>query len=199
MNRTELKELIRDCLLEEGAYGPGTKVNAKVKDKNWKADIGAIENKKRPEAVYVTLSSWAKPKLSVTRAQANADANPDELAVVTMRDFMKQLELVKRKIYSCFDSEYFDTSSIIFTYDFAPEQAKVGKRQFIEFEINIDTVNDIDYDGNPVPNKGTGKLNEIPFRDFVKPIEKSIDKILALDVFNPRKSSVDFAKVKGAK
>ena len=185
--------------LEEAAFGPGTKTKAKIKDKNWKAEIGAIENKNRPEALYILMSSWVKPKLSVAKAKANSTDDPDDVAIVTMVEFKKQIDMMQRKISACFDSEMFDTSSIIFTYDFAPSQAKVGKRQFIEFEINIDTCNDIDFDGNPAPSKGTGKINQIPFKDFTSYTEAAINKILGMDVFSPKKSMVDFAKTKGGK
>ena len=198
ISRNDLKDLIKEMLFE-GEYGPGTKVNAKLKTKEWKAEIGAIENKKRPEALYITMSTWVKPKLSVLKAKANLTDDPEALAISTIMDFKKDIDMIKRKIGSMFDDKLFDTSSVIFTYDIAAGQAKVGKRQFIELEINIDTVNDIDYDGNAAPNKENGAINSIPFKDFVKPCEMAIEKILKLDALNPKKSSVDFAKVKGAK
>ena len=197
MNNSELREMINE-MIQEGQYGPGTKVNAKIKDKNWKAEIGAIENKKRPEALYVTFSSWVKPKLSVVAAKANSTSEPEALAVSIIVEFMHNVDLMKRKIASAFDPDFFDTSSIIFTYDIAAGQAKPGKRQFIEFEINIDTVNDIDMNGEATVDRN-GKMNEIPFKDFIKPAEQAIDKILQFDALNIKKSPVDFAKTKGGK
>lgn len=58
--------------LYEGEYGPGTNVAAHTSNKNWKGSIGAIENKNRPESIYITMSSWVKPKLSVISAQQHA-------------------------------------------------------------------------------------------------------------------------------
>ena len=197
MDNIELRELIKE-MIQEGQYGPGTKVNAKIADKNWKAEIGAIENKKRPEALYIIMSTWAKPKLSVTKAKVNATSNPEDLAISIMKDWEKEIDRMKRSISASFDEAYFDTSSIIFTHDFAVGQAKPGKRQFIEFEINIDTVNEIDFDGNAT-NDRNGKMNEIPFKDFVKPTTDAINKILKLDALNIKRNSVDFAKTKGGK
>lgn len=195
MKREEIKKIIKE-VIQEGSFGPGTKVKANLNDKNWKAEIGAIENKNRPEALYITLSSWVKPKLSVLNAKSIATSDPDSVAKVAMIEFKKELDMVKRKFKDYFDKNYFDPGSIIFTYDIAAEQAKAGKSQFIEFEFNIDTVNDIDYDGNPVQSK-EGKMNTIPFKDFVKPAEKALNDILSSQTFDPKKSRVQFSKTKG--
>lgn len=182
--------------LYEGEYGPGTNVAAHTSNKNWKGSIGAIENKNRPESIYITMSSWVKPKLSVISAQQHAEENPEDLVDKVVADFVKELDRTSRKVSSMFDSAMFDTSSVIFTYDFADEGVKPGKRSFLEIEINIDTVNEIDWEGNPTPSKHNGKVNNIPFKDFVKPAEHAIAKILNMDVF--AKSNLEFAVTKGS-
>ena len=197
-NKTIYESIKQDgYLLREGKFGPGTKTSLKIKNKDWKADAGAIENKNRPEAVYVTFSSWVKPKLSVVKAQASSTSDPSQLAISVMKDFEKEVGRISKKISSVFDSELFDTSSIIFDYDFPAEQAKPGKRQYLEIEINIDTVNDIDFNDEPAPHAGTGRVNHIPFKDFVPALTKAIDKIIEFEVFHPKKSLVDYSKVKG--
>jgi len=195
----DMKKYQTEGVIVEGDFGPGTTKNLTLKSKAWKASVGAIENKKRPESLYITFSTWVKPKMSVMKAKASATSDPEILAVKTMAEFKSSLNRINRQLSSMFDDSMFDASSIIFTYDFAEGQAKPGKRQFVEFEINIDTVNEIDYDGNAVPNKKTGKYEEIPFTDFVKPVEATLNKILKLEVFSEKKNIVDFAKVKGAK
>ena len=42
-------------------------------------------------------------------------------------------------------------------------------------------------------------MNEIPFKDFVKPTTDAINNILKLDALNIKRNSVDFAKTKGGK
>jgi len=192
----EIDKALGESIIKEGSFGPGTKVKANLKDKNWKAEIGAIENKNRPEAIYITLSSWVKPKLSVLNAKSVATSDPDSVAKVAMIEFKKEIDMMKRKFRDCFDDKFFDPGSIIFTYDIAAEQARAGKSQFIEFEFNIDTVNDIDHNGDPVQSKD-GKMNTIPFKDFVKPTEAAINKILGSQTFDPKKSRVQFSKTKG--
>ena len=182
-----------------GKFGPGTTKNLNIKRKDWKAIAGAIENKNRPEAVYITFSTWFQPKLSIVKAQSTSTAEPENLVKKVARDFEKEVERASKKFRSFFDPKYFDSESIIFYFDFAYEQAKVGKRQFLELEINIDTINDIDFDDNPTPNSASGKINHIPFKDFLGPLTTSINKILELDAFSERKAIVSFAKVKGAK
>lgn len=181
-----------------GKFGPGTTTNLKIKRSDWKATAGAIENKNRPESVYINIQTWIKPRLSVVKAQTSSTYDPASLAVKIMGDFDKQMNALSKIVSSCFDPAFFDTSSIIFTSEFAIGQASAGKRQFLDIEINIDTVNDIDIHDNPSPHKGTGKVNHIPFNSFVGPLSVAVNKILDLDVFNARKSIVDFAKTKGA-
>lgn len=177
-------------------FGPGTKTELKIVRKDWKAYAGAIENRNRPESVYLLVSSWIKPKLSVTKAMASATSDPNELAIRVIEDFDKSLRQINKRLQSCFSEKFFDLNSIIYTYDIAAGQAKVGKRQFIELEINIDTVNNIDFNGNPAPYKPDGKIYNIPFKDFVKSLEISVNKILELDQFHAGKSIVDFSRKK---
>lgn len=182
-----------------GKFGPATSTNLKVSANGWKVTGNAVDNKNRPEALFITLSSWVKPKLSLVKAKALATSNPDEVAVEIAKDFESMVNRTKRNLAQYFDPDYFDTASIIFTYDFAASLAKVGKRQFVEIEINIDTVNDIDINDEPAPNVGSGKVNHIPFKDFVKPMEKAVNKILMGDAFNPAKTNMDFSTKKGTK
>lgn len=182
-------------MLLEGKFGPGTSKNMAISDKNWKVTIGAIENKNRPESIYITVSSWASPKMSVIKAKQFATDDQNSLATAVMKEFDGELKKASKKIASFFDSNYFDTSSLIFTYDFAFQQAKPNKAQFVEFEINIDTVNNIDRDGNPIPTVGTGKIMTLVFKDFEPYLSKALHKILAMDVFSSSQL-VDFNKTK---
>lgn len=183
-----------------GAFGPGTTKPLKIKrSKEFKATGNAIENKNRPESLYIIISTWVKPKLSLLKAKNNLSADPEELAVDIARDFDKEMSRIKKKLSYFFDSSLFDTSSIIFTYDFSPSFAKPGKRQFIEMEINIDTINDIDSNEQPIPNPGTGKVNNIPFKNFIGSMEKAVNGILSLDPFDNKKSGMDFSTSKGDK
>ena len=180
----------------------GTQSKLKVKSKDWNVVGGAIEHKNRPEAVYVTISSWVTPKLSVAKAKATSTPDPQELIEKTAVDFKKEVERAGKKFASCFDSKYFDTSSIMWFIEYAAVSAKPGKRQFFEIEINIDTVNAVDYVSEPpapAPNPGTGKIEMYSYKDLESKIAKAIDKILSLEVFDSKKSLVTFTTKKGAK
>lgn len=185
-------------MLNEGKFGPGTKKEIQV-HKDWKIVYGAIENKNRPEAIYITMSTWAKPKSSLAVAQSTSTSDPQKVVIQIMHDFDSNLAKIGKKIPYNFSSDNFDTSSVIFTYDIAYGQAKPGKKQFVELEINIDTVNETDFDGNPMPNSKDGKIMNIPFKEFEKPIANAITKILNMDIFNSSKSTIDFSKSKGGK
>ena len=179
------------------SFGPGTKTNLKLKRKDWKAIGGAIENKNRPESLYIVFSSWVKPKMNVVKAKAHSTDDIDSLAIEIIKQFDKELGTLKRKVVGFFDPKFFDTSSIIFTYDIAVSQASFAKSQFLELEINIDTVNTIDMQGNPIAHRGTGKVNHLKFSDFVKPMENALNKILEMDSFNPVKSGINYSLTKG--
>ncbi len=94
-----------------------------------------------------------------------------------------------------FDTLYFDPDSIIFTYDFAASRAAVGKAQFLEIEINIDTVNDIDHNDEPVQNRKTGKIEMLHFDAFKNPVKKTVEKILGHKAFS-NSANVSFQKTK---
>ena len=177
----------------------GTNSKLKIKSKGWKAVGGAIEHKNRPEAIYVTVSSWVKPKLSVQKAQATSTQNPEVLAVTTAVDFEAEVNRAFRHLSSNFDTKYFDQNSIIWTMDYSPKLAAVGKRQFIEFEINIDTVNTIDRFDQPAPNPNNGKVEMYSYKELEAQITKAVDKILGMEAFDERKAIVSFAIAKGAK
>lgn len=176
----------------------GTNSKLKIKHKGFKANGGAIEHKNRPEAVYMTFSSWVKPKMSVQKAQQSGTHDPEELATKTALEFEQEIKRAFRKVGSCFDSKYFDPNSIIWTMDYAPRLASVGKRQFIEIEINIDTVNEVGRDG-PIPNPSSGKVEMYSYKDLEAQIAKAVDKILGMEAFDERKALVSFAIGKGAK
>ena len=177
----------------------GTNSKLKIKHKGFKANGGAIEHKNRPEAVYMTFSSWVKPKLKITKAKASSTQDPEELAVQTALDFEQEVKRAFRKVGSCFDTKYFDPNSIIWTMDYAPRLASVGKRQFIEIEINIDTVNTIGMDDQPSPNPATGKVEMYSYKDLEPQIAKAVDKILGMEAFDEKKAVVSFGLTKGAK
>ena len=177
----------------------GTKTKLKVHN-NWNVVAGAIEHKNRPEAIYITMSSWVKPKLHVSKSQANSIQDPVELNTKLALDFDAEVKKSARYFASYFDSKYFDPNSIIWTFDYAPRSAKVGQRQFIEIEINIDTVNTIDMEDQPSPNPGTGKIEMYSFKDLERPIIEATKAILTrLEVFDAYKGIVTFATSKGAK
>jgi hypothetical protein len=180
-----------------GRFGPGTKTAIKLARKEFKATANAIENKNRPEAVFIEISTWVSPKLSLVRAKTSSSYDPEVLANEIMVQFDKELGTLKRKIANFFDPNFFNTSSIIFTYDFQPRMNKVDDKKFLGLVVHIETVNDIDFDDNPKVYSGTGKLHNIPFKDFVRPLEVAANKILELDAFSKSKSSVDFSIKKG--
>lgn len=175
--------------------GPGTSEKVTIKRKEFKAEIGAIEHKHRPECVYVKFSTWAKPNLSLKTAQQSDVVHPDELSKKIMDRFKSGILKSQREIAGCFDSRLFYADSIIIDFDFASEGAKAGKRQFVEIEINIDTVNDIcGPNDTPCPDR-TGKMQNIHFKDFKQPLIDAINKILSMQVF--KTSEVSFAVTKG--
>lgn len=177
----------------------GTKSNLRIRRKDWKAAGGAIEHKNRPEAVYIVLSSWVAPKLSVTKAKSSSTQDPEELAIRTAHDFSEEVKRAMKKVGSCFESKYFDQNSIIWTVDYAWSASLVGKRQFFELEINIDTVNTIDRNDQPSPNPANGKVEMYSYKDLEPHIANAVDKILSLECFNPGKALVSFADKKGAR
>jgi hypothetical protein len=140
-----------------------------------------------------------KPKLSIVKAQSMAAADPQILSIKTAKEFNDNMNRFGRKFSSCFDTKYFDPHSIIWTLDYSPQHAEVGKRQFLEFEINIDTVNAIDNKNQPAPNRNTGKIEMYSFKDFEKHIQIAVDKVLSMELFDQKKGIVSFAAKKSDK
>jgi hypothetical protein len=183
-------------LLNEGKYGPGSQGPIKLRDKNWKGTLGCIENKRRPEAIYFTLETWVKPRLSSAKAVALGGSDADSLAQEAVKDFEVELKRVQSQLRAFFDTLYFDSDSIIFTYDFDGHRvAKPGKPLFFKMELNIDTVNDIDANEEPAPNRKTGKTEFLHFDQFKGPAKDAAEKILKLPVFS-RSAVVEFQKTK---
>jgi len=176
-------------------FGPGTSKSLNVKRKEWKVTAGAIEHKNRPEAVYMTFSSWVTPKLSIVKAKASSTSDPQELSLKTAKDFDAEVQRAGRKFSSSFDTTYFDPNSIIWMVEYVPMQSKSGMRQFFEVEINIDTVNETGWDerGNPTIPDGAKTYS---FKDLEPHIAKAIDKILSMEVFDINKSMVTFSNKK---
>lgn len=185
---------LRD-LLSEGKFGPGSKVPIKAKNKVWNISLGAIENKRRPEAVYIIMSVWVKPKLSISKATALSNVDQNSVALDAAKELESNLKRLQPQLKGFFDTLYFDPDSIIFTYDFAASRAVVGKPQFLEIEINIDTVNDIDFNEEPAPNRKTGKVEYLHFDQFKKPVIDAVNRILTMPVFD-RSATVEFQKTK---
>ena len=183
-------------LIGEGKFGPGTQTAVNPSNKNFKGMMGAIENKRRPESIYFTLETWVKPKLSLLKATSLGSAEPEEVARQAIKEFESELKRLTRELRGIFDTLYFEPDSIIFTYDFdGAAFASPGKAQFFKMEINIDTVNDIDANEEPAPNRKTGAVEHIHFDQFKKPIKDTVNKIVKLPVFN-RSQTVDFQKTK---
>lgn len=189
-----MKRRLVDIVLAEGKFGPGSETQIKTPP-TWKGKMGTVENKRRPESIYIIISTWVTPKLSLVKASELAAADKTELAVNAAQDFEVNLKRFSPKIKGFFDSLYFDLSTIIFTYDFAGARAQVGKSQFLEIEINIDTVNAINSAGQPAANPKTGKVEHIHFDAFKKPVETAVSKILSDPMF-ARSAVVDFQKTK---
>ncbi len=177
----------------------GTEKSLKIRRKDISVKAGAVEHKNRPEAVYIVISAWVKPKLALTKARALGTSHPEELAIQVSMDFEKEVNRFGKKIGSCFDSNVFDQSSIIWDLDYAPQQSTITKRQYMELELNIDTSNTIGMDNLPSPNPQTGKIEMYSFKDIEKHIIRAVDKVLSLDPFEESKSFVSFATKKGAK
>lgn len=177
----------------------GTASKLKVRRKDWKVTGGAVEHKNRPEALYATIASWVKPKLSMVTARATSTSDPEDLARQTSIDFGKEIERAAKRFSSFFDPKFFDPNSIIWTIDYAAGGGKVGLRQFLEIEINIDTVNTIGRDDQPSPNPSSGKVEMYSYKDLESHLTKAIDKILSMEAFDDGKSLVSFGADKGAK
>lgn len=175
----------------------GTQGPLKIHRHDFKAIGGAIEHKNRPEAVYITLSSWVKPKLLVVKAKNTSTDDPSKLAAIVAREFEDTVNRFSRKIGSCFDPKFFDVHSVISTIDYSPHHADPMKRQFFELEINIDTVNVIDHKGQPAQNHATGKIEMYTYKMLEPHIAQAIDKVLSMEIFDPNKASVSFAVSKG--
>ena len=182
-------------LLSEGAFGPGSQAPVKLRNKSWKAQVGTVDNKRRPEAIYLIMSTWVKPKLSIIQANALGNMDPNDVVLDIAKGLDVDLKRMHSQLRAFFDTLYFVPDSIIFTYDFAATRAAPGKAQFLEIEINIDTVNDIDYDDKPAPNKLTGKIEHLHFDQFKGPTKKAAEKILQLPFFS-RSAQVEFQKTK---
>jgi hypothetical protein len=183
-------------LISEGKYGPGSQIPLKPSNKNWKGLFGCIDNKRRPESVYFVLETWVKPKLSSAKASALVNADAETLAREAVKDFEVELKRVQSQLRAFFDTLYFETDSIIFTYDFGGAAIAVpGKAKFFKMELNIDTVNAIDMRDEPAPNRKTGKIEFLHFDQFRSPVHKTVEKILKLPVF-ARSAVVEFQKTK---
>jgi len=192
----ESREMKLTDLITEGEFGPGSPSNpVRVPSPAWKANMGTIENKRRPESLYITMSTWVKPKLSVTTASALGSADPEDVAIAAAKELDAELRRMRSKLPGFFNSLYFDVDSIIFTYDFAYEHAAPGKAQFLELEINVDTVNTIDADDRPAPNPKTGKVEMLHLDAFKKPVADAVAKILQQQMF-ARSANLDFQKTK---
>lgn len=191
-----MKNVPLKSLMNEGAYGPGTRKQLLNSNPSWTIWLNAIENKKRPEALFITMSTWVKPQLSVSKSMTDLDA--ETVALNAAKDFDRGLRYLGGKIKNFFDSLYFDPSSVIYVYDFSASRAAPGKTQFLEIEINIDTVNYIDDNDNPSPNLTTGKVEHIHFNDFVKPAQDAVKAILNMDIIKKQKD-VTFHKTKAGK
>lgn len=180
--------------LHEGDFGPGTIVELKLQNKNFKAQLGAIENKHRPEAVYITISSWFIPKISAKASLTNGEVDAHALGRKLVREFEVELRRAATKFAGVFDSSIFDQSGFIFSCD-VPDDVKPGKKMFFEMEINIDTMNNIDNNGRPTPSSD-GKTYKIPFGQIVQPATKAINRILMNSIFQDSEI-IEFSLRKG--
>lgn len=182
--------------LLEGKFGPGSPNNPiRLKAKGWKGNLGAIENKRRPESLFIVLSTWAKPNLTLTKALSAGSATPEDVVEDAAKSMEVEIRRMQPQIRSFFNSLYFQPDSVIFTYEFKAGSAKPGKPLYLELEINIDTVNHIDDNEDPAPNPKTGQVENLHLDSFKKPVEDACNKILNLPVFS-RSKDWDFKKTK---
>ena len=180
--------------MPKNELGPGTNQKIAIKRKEFKAEIGAIENKHRPESVYVKFSTWVKPNISASSAARAEQDDLISLSYDVMDRFKKTIVRSSREIAGCFDSNFFYADTIIIDFGLAEGTPKLGKRSFLEIEINIDTVNDIDAAGNPIADR-SGKMRKLHFREFVGPLTDAVNKILNMQAF--KSGEVSFALTKG--
>jgi len=182
-------------VLNDGKFGPGTLQDISLNNSNWKAKGGAIDNKKRPEAVYILLSTWVSPILSVVNARTFDETEADQVAIEVVKEFKDEIRRNYRLFKGFFNSNFFIQNSLIFNMDLAVDRAEIGKSQFLELDLHIETVNEIDDNGNPIATKGTGKIQQLHFDQFVSELSKAANNILQLDTFN-NSNLVTFRKTK---
>jgi hypothetical protein len=137
--------------------------------------VGTVENAARPEAVHIRFTWWVEPVISMKIAQERDETDYNELAKEIGEEFYTVL--MKNKLYkfikSNIDSKFFVKDSLFFDVTPFPYQsAKPKKRQFAEFEINLETVNDYDYDTDEPIAHTDGNIYDYTFSDFEKELIK---------------------------
>jgi hypothetical protein len=89
---------------------------------NYKTLSGTVDNR-NPKSVYVSISSWAKPKL-------DEDINYDKiLTSINNR--------VKRTVANKMNTDMFDSRRYIIDFDMKSSGIRYGKKSFMNCEITL--------------------------------------------------------------
>jgi hypothetical protein len=179
--------------MNDKKFGPGTLVAIPVVDKRWKAKAGAIINKRRPEAVYVTMSSWVTPSDEFINARMFDEAEYNQVAQEALKEFKRDICRSTQHFKKLFSSSHFKPETLILNVDLAVDRAAKGKAQFLELDLHVETRNEIDDDGNPISD-GSGKIEFIPFSDMLAQLVAVADGVTGSNVFSTDK--VQFTKTK---
>jgi hypothetical protein len=142
-----------------GQYGPGTVKT--IARGPFKFVVGADDNKRRPESIYIRQSCWVSPQMNTKAFIGSYDPEDQE----DMMDLATQVgrkydSLVAswghRQFINILDKNYFDTveDKPIVTQSFAWTRMEIGKNVFLEVEYYCITVNSMDYKtGEPTPSR----------------------------------------------
>jgi hypothetical protein len=89
---------------------------------NYKTLSGTVDNR-NPKSVYVSISSWAKPKI-------DEDINYDKiLTSINSR--------VKRTVANKMNTDMFDSRRYIIDFDMKSSGIRYGKKSFMNCEITL--------------------------------------------------------------
>ena len=99
--------------------GKKIKINA---HSNYKTVSGTVDNR-NPKSVYVSISSWARPKI-------DEDINYDKiLTSINNR--------VKRTVANNMNTDMFDSRRYIIDFDMKSSGIRYGKKSFMNCEITL--------------------------------------------------------------
>lgn len=171
-----------------------SEINLDIDVKGFKCKMGSVDKKTRPTCLYFVIESDIYPKLSIVKARTDSINRPKDLASSIIKEFISLLnDYGAKKLGSFFDPEFFDPNSVIyFVSNIYPVEPLIGSKQKFSFEINIDTMNSKDPNGDPKISRD-GKLYNYNFKDFEEPAKKAIEQLLSTELFS-RNSLIKFGK-----